>query len=126
MTIAIWCLLLAGLLPILTVGYAKYVGGSYDNNLPRERAATYEGAAKRAYAAHQNSFEAFPFFAAAVLVAELKGAPRGLVDGLAIAFILFRFAYIWAYVSDRATLRSLMFGGAFFSVIGLFLSILAR
>jgi uncharacterized MAPEG superfamily protein len=126
MTIAIWCLLVAGLLPIATVGYAKFKGGAYDNTLPRERASTYEGAAKRAYAAHQNSFEAFPFFAAAVLVAELKGAPRGLVDGLAVAYILFRLGYTWSYITDRATLRSLLFAGAFFSAIGLFLSVLAR
>jgi uncharacterized MAPEG superfamily protein len=126
MTIAIWCLLVAGLLPVITVGYAKAKGGSYDNSLPRERATSYEGAAKRAYAAHQNSFEAFPFFAAAVLVAEMQGAPRGLLDGLAIAFILFRLGYIWSYITDRATIRSVMFTGAFFSAIGLFLSVLAR
>jgi uncharacterized MAPEG superfamily protein len=126
MTIALWCVLLAAVLPIATAGLAKAIGGFGDNRDPRGRASAYEGMAKRAYAAHHNGFEAFPFFAAAVLVAELKGGPRGMVDLLAAAFVAARVVYVGMYVFDRPSLRSLVWAIAFFSAIGIFLSPLWR
>lgn len=125
MTLALWCVLLAGILPVLTVGLAK-AGAPYDNARPRDVAERYEGRARRAYAAHQNGFEAFPLFAAAVLAAELKGAPRIGLDALAVAFILARIVYIACYVGDRATLRSISWTAGFLSVIAIFLTILWR
>ncbi len=126
MTQALWCVLIAGVLPIITVGIAKAMGGRYDNSDPRATAAAYEGLARRAHAAHLNGFEAFPLFAAAVLVAELKGGPRGLVDGLALVFILARIAYIACYALDRPTLRSLSWTAGFFCAIAIFVSPLLR
>jgi uncharacterized MAPEG superfamily protein len=126
MSVALWSVLFAGLLPILTVGFAKSMGGRYDNNDPRKTATGYEGMAKRAYAAHQNGYEAFPLFAVAVLVAELKGGPRGLVDGLAIAHIALRIGYIGAYMTDKAALRSSFWALALFAAIGIFISPLWR
>jgi uncharacterized MAPEG superfamily protein len=55
-----------------------------------------------------NSFEALPLFIAGVLIAQITGARLGLVDALAVAFVLLRVAYIAAYVADRANLRSLV------------------
>ena len=126
MSIAIWCVLIAGILPILVAGYAKRLGGYYDNSKPRDVAQHYEGSAKRAHAAHLNSYEAFPLFAAAVLLAEMKGAPRGAVDILAIVFIGLRVGYVWTYVSDKPTLRSIAWALALFSTIAIFISPLWR
>jgi uncharacterized MAPEG superfamily protein len=126
MTIAIWCLLAAALLPVVTAGIAKATGGAYDNSDPRGRAQSYQGMAKRAYAAHQNGFESFPLFAAAVLVAEMKGGPRGMVDMLALAHIGFRMAYVGAYVFDRPSLRSVVWFLALACTIGVFVSPLWR
>jgi uncharacterized MAPEG superfamily protein len=122
MTLALWCVLLAGLLPVLTVGIAKVMGGRYNNHDPRSHAARYEGVAKRAHAAHLNGFEAFPLFAAAVLVAEMKGAPRGLVDMLAVIYVAARIGYVGCYMLDRPSLRSLLWAVAFFSAIAIFIS----
>jgi len=44
------------------------------------------------------------------------------VDGLAVAFVGFRAAYTLAYIHDKPTLRSLLWAGGFFSVIGLFVA----
>jgi uncharacterized MAPEG superfamily protein len=126
MTIALWCMLVAAILPILTVGIAKAAGGSYDNHDPRGRAAMYEGLAKRAHAAHLNAYEAFPLFAAAVLVAELKGGPRGIVDALALAYVAGRIAYSAAYILDWPSLRSIVWSLSFFCAIGIFVSPLWR
>lgn len=121
MTTAYWCVLAAILLPYATVGLAKW-DRRYDNRLPRDWLASLEGRARRAFHAHQNHFEALPAFAAAVIIAHQAHASRGWVDGLALAFIAFRLAYTWAYVADKASLRSLLWFGGLACVIGLFLA----
>ncbi|MGL4239576.1 MAG: MAPEG family protein [Beijerinckiaceae bacterium] len=126
MTIALWCVLLAALLPVVSAGIAKSAGGAYDNADPRGRASSYEGLAKRAHAAHLNGFEAFPLFAAAVLVAELKGGPRGMVDALAVVYISARVGYVGLYLLDKPALRSLVWAIAFFCAIAIFVSPLWR
>ena len=126
MSIAVWCILAAALLPVLTAGFAKAIGGSYDNNDPRGRATRYEGRARRAHAAHQNGFEAFPFFAAAVLLAEMKGGSGATIDVLALAFIAFRIGYVAAYVADRATLRSVLWTCGLATAIAIFTAPLWR
>lgn len=119
MTIALWSVLIAGLMPFFAVGIAKW-SGRYDNNNPRDWLATREGRARRAHAAHLNSFEAFPLFAAGVLIATWLKAPQTIVDTLALVFIAARVAYIWAYISDRATLRSLIWMVGLAATVGLF------
>jgi uncharacterized MAPEG superfamily protein len=64
------------------------------------------GLRARAQGAHLNGFEAFPFFAASVLLAEMRLVPQGTVDVLAVAFIAARIAYVVLYLTDRPTLRS--------------------
>jgi uncharacterized MAPEG superfamily protein len=122
MTLALWCVLLAGVLPYVVVGVAKATGGRYDNSDPRGRAASYEGLARRAHAAHLNSFESFPLFATAVLVAELKGGPRGMVDMLAVTFVAARLGYTGCYLMDRPSLRSVLWAVGFFCAIAIFVS----
>ena len=107
MTIAYYCLLIAGLLPYIAVGFAKS-GGGYDNDRPRESMAKFKGRQARAVAAHANSFEAFPFFAAVVLLAGLTHADPLSVNALAVVFILARIAYIGAYLTDKPLLRSIV------------------
>ena len=107
MTSAYCCLLIAGLLPYIAVGFAKS-GGGYDNARPRESMATFGGRQARAVAAHANSFEAFPFFAAVVLLAGVTHADPQWINGLAVGFILARIVYIIAYLTDRPLLRSIV------------------
>ena len=106
MTIAFWCVLFAGLLPYVAVGIAK-VGKRFDNHAPRDWLAKQDGYRKRAHAAHLNTFEAFPFFAAGVFIAHITIAPTNIINTIAVAFVVARVAYIWCYVSDRASLRSI-------------------
>ena len=121
MTFAFWCVLAAILLPYGTVGIAKW-SRHYDNHSPRDWLAGLEGRRKRAYHAHLNHFEALPAFAAAVIIAHLAGASQAWVDGLAAAWVLQRVAYTWAYLADRAGLRSLLWAGALACVAGLFVA----
>jgi uncharacterized MAPEG superfamily protein len=121
MTLAFWCVLLAGILPLVWVGYAKATGGGYDNRAPRLFLAGVSGAAQRAHWAEQNSYEAFPLFATGVLVAHFVGAPQGMVDLLAITFVAARIVHGVCYLADLATARSLAWVIGWASSLALFL-----
>ncbi|MEN7526208.1 MULTISPECIES: MAPEG family protein [unclassified Cupriavidus] len=123
MPIAFWCVLLAGLMPVLTVAIAKAGSGrrGFDNHDPRAWLEKQSGRARRADMAHRNHFEAFPFFAAAVLSASYLAAPQARIDELAMFFIVIRIAYTICYLTDRATLRTLCWTIGMLTVIGIFL-----
>jgi len=119
MTIAHFCILLAALLPIFCAGIAKAGAfgrpgsqGGYDNHDPRAWLARQTGYRARANAAQANSFEALPLFIGAVLVAQQTMARQPLVDGLAVAFIVLRVAYIGLYVADLHVARTLVWTAA--------------
>lgn len=81
---------------------------AFDNAKPRDQDFYKDPFRARGLWAHQNGIEGFAFFAAAVIVAELKGAAQPVVDGLAVSYVLLRLAYTAAYLADRAVLRSLV------------------
>ena len=87
MTTALWCVFIAGLLPYVAALAAKVGERSFDNNNPRAWLAKQEGHRARANAAQQNSFEAFAFFAVAVIVAHIVAGPQARADQLAMVFI---------------------------------------
>lgn len=105
---AVLAVLIAGLLPIVCAGIAKWGAANYNNHEPRAWLARLEGRRARANAAQQNSFEAFPLFAIAVVLALHAGASPSTVAQWAWAFVGLRMVYIWCYVADRAALRSLV------------------
>lgn len=119
MTIALWCVLAAAFLPYVATLIAKRAHG-FDNNHPREWLARQSGFRARANAAQLNGFEAFPFFAAAVIVAHVLRGPQALVDLLALAFVAARILYLVFYITDRATLRSLTWGAGFVCAVAIF------
>ena len=119
MTSAYWMVLVAAMLPYVAVGFAKWRSG-YDNHLPRVGVEQLPPAKQRAYWAHLNAFEAFPAFAAAVIIAHLAHASQPVVDGLAIAFVVARVAHLLLYMRDLATLRSIAWTVGMGCVIALF------
>ncbi len=121
MTIAYWCLLVAGLLPYVWVIAAKAAPG-FDNRAPRAFLDTVTGWRRRALWAQYNAFEALPLFIAAVIVAHMADAPQGRVDLLAVAFVGFRILHGLFYIADRATARSLVWAGGFVCILALFVS----
>lgn len=121
MTFAYWCVLLAALMPIVWAGAAKMGAEGYDNHKPRVFLGTLTGWQQRANWAQANSYEAFPPFAAAVIIAHLVGANQLLIDGLAGVFMLCRVAHGIAYIQDKPNLRSLVWTTGFLCTVGLFL-----
>lgn len=103
MTIAELCLLGMVLLTYIVITPAKFAGRrAFDNAYPRDPAFYTKGPRARALGAHQNGLEAFPLFAAAVLLAELRSVPQHTVDGLALAFLGARVAYAVCYLGGSA------------------------
>jgi len=119
MTIAYWCVLIAGMMPLLTIAIAKFQRG-YDNTDPRAWLEKQQGLRRNADYAHRNHFEAFPFFAAAVIIAHQLHAPQASVDTLAMVFIGARMAFTVFYLANLSTLRTLTFTIGYGCVLGLF------
>jgi len=122
MTTALYCVLAAGLMPFLWTAVAKVRGPRYNNFNVRLWQGKLEGAAQRAHAAHLNSFEAFPLFAAAVIVAQMSGAEQARVDMLALAFIGLRVIYGILYLANKAPLRSLVWLAALVCNVAIFIA----
>lgn len=121
MTIALWCVLAAALLPYLGTIVAKTSGERYNNRDPRAWLDRQKGLSRRADNAQRNAFEAFPFFAAAVIVALLTQAPQERVDILAIIFIAARLGYFAFYLADWQAARSLVWLVGFLACLTIFL-----
>lgn len=123
MSIAFWCIFISALLIFVAkapVARAMISEGQgrYDNRHPRAQQARLTGFGARALAAHLNSFEAFPLFAAGVFMAHLGNADGAWVDALAVTFVVARVLYLICYWADLHWQRSVVW------VIGLLCSLL--
>ncbi|WP_018700071.1 MAPEG family protein [Amorphus coralli] len=121
MSIALWCVLVASILPLLAVFPAK-ADPELDNRDPQARHAAQTGFRRRAFAAHQNSWEAFLVFAVAVIVAEMNAGPQGAINALALVFVVVRVAYIAAYLKGVGTIRSGLWTAGWLLSIAIFTS----
>ena len=122
MTLAYWCVLVAAVLPLIFTGIAKFSGRGFNNRAVRDFQATLTGFRQRAHWAHLNSLEAFPVFAAGVLMAAQQDVAADRVDALSLGFIAARVLYGAFYLMDQATLRSLAWAGGFGCCLALMLS----
>lgn len=112
-TLAHWTLLVMALMPIVCAGLAKSGmmsrprrEGGYDNHDPRAWLGRQGDWRARANNAQANTFEALPFYFAAVILAHQLQASQALLNALALAFVLLRAVYVYCYVADKAAVRS--------------------
>ena len=122
MSIALWCLMITGLMPIVCAGISKWGASDYDNHAPREWLAKQEGYRRRANAAQANSWEAFIWFGIAMSMAMLTKADPDKLDGLAIFFVIARILYVAFYVADKSSLRSLAWLAGLITTLTIFAS----
>lgn len=102
----------------LAIEMAKAPGG-YNNHDPRTQQASLEGRGRRAAAAHANAFEAFPPFAAGVIVCHTTGAAPGIALAFSLVHLIARAIYPFLYIFDRASLRSTAWFIGFLATAGL-------
>ncbi len=112
--------LLAGLLPIVCAGISKWGARGYDNHNPREWMAAQTGRRALANHAQANSLEAFPVYAAGVILAMLAGVDVAQLQIVALVFTVSRVMYVFLYVTDKASLRSLVWSVGFLASISLY------
>jgi uncharacterized MAPEG superfamily protein len=122
MTIAIWCILIAQIVPYVAFSFVKGI----DPEQPRFQVGGLIGQSVRAYGAHLNGLETFPWFAAAVIVAHMVGGPSRIVDILTVIYILVRIGHLAAYLAGRQPLRTAAFTVAQFVALAIFVSPLFR
>lgn len=110
------------------IAIAKYGAiKTFDNSRPRDPAFYEDPFRARALWAHKNGLEGFAFFAAAVVIAQLRAAPQHIVDALSLAYVALRFGYAAAYLADLPSLRSGLWALAFaINVALLFSPLFAR
>jgi uncharacterized MAPEG superfamily protein len=127
MTVAEYCVFACVALYLLTIVPVKWIGfRDYDNSKPRNPAFYEDAIRARALGAHQNGIEAFPFFAAAVLLAEFRAAPQNLINELAVLFLIVRIAYVLTYLGNRPRLRSILWNLGFTINVAIFFLPLLR
>ena len=127
MTVAEWCVFAVVALYLLTIVPVKWIGArQYNNAEPRDPAFYQDAIRARALGAHQNGIEAFPFFAAAVLLAEFRSAPQNLINELAVLFLIVRMAYVLTYIGNRPRLRSILWNLGFMINVAVFFLPLIR
>ena len=124
MSFAIWSILIAAILPILAGMPAKSgkSGKGYDNAKPRDPAFYADEFRARVSGAQANSYEAFGFYAVAMLVGLTQGGSIEWLNTLAVIFIVARLAYIACYIGNKPTMRSLIWSVGFVASILTFIS----
>lgn len=120
MTLAYACILIAAFLPYVWTVVAKSSAPKFDNREPRKWLEKQENPkVRRADAAQKNAFEAFPAFAASVLMAQFTGVAPATIGLLATAFVVFRVLHGVFYVGNQAMLRSVVWFGGFLCMAAL-------
>ncbi len=129
MTLAYFCVLFAALLPIACAGIGKWGmfntprrDGGFDNHDPRTWWSRQTGFRARANAAQANTFEALPFFFAAVIIAHQLKVNQAVLDLLAFFWLMLRACYVFAYLADVPKLRSAIWIFALVVNIGILLA----
>jgi uncharacterized MAPEG superfamily protein len=121
MTVAEWCVFGTLMLYLLTIAAVKWTAHrGFDNAKPRDPDFYNDPIRARALGAHQNGIEAFPFFAVAVLLAEFRLGPLRTIDELAVLFLIVRIAYVFTYLGNRPTLRSILWSIGFAINVAIF------
>ena len=96
-------------LPYVLAGLAKFGGkGGFNNHVPRVALAKLTGWRQRANFAQANQFEALPLFIAGVVFATIHNAPDGAVNAILALIVVARIIYSILYITDKASLRSLV------------------
>ncbi len=113
MPIALYVLFVLSLLPIMLAwlgGYLRYREfGQFDNHHPRLQQHQQSGIGARALAAQKNSWETLLLFLLVLFIAEASPLELASLSGVSLLFLCLRLAYIAAYLTNRALLRSLLY-----------------
>lgn len=126
MNLPVLCLLIAGVLPLLSTAIAKWGFREFDNHNPREWLSRQTGFRARANAAQHNAFEAFPFFAVAVILGLGLSLDETVLSRYCLIFVAARVLYLVAYLADLASFRTLCWVVAYASCLAIYVHLLVQ
>jgi uncharacterized MAPEG superfamily protein len=125
MTIPLWTLLVATLLPYVWFTLAnplrKQEFGTLDNHHPRLQEAKQSGRGARANGASLNAFEALAVYAPAVLTAHIQSPASELAPKLALAWVALRVGHGILYIANKPAGRTACFALGSFCALALYL-----
>jgi uncharacterized MAPEG superfamily protein len=112
----------AGAMPyLLTLASKARAFTAEDNKQTRLWQGQLEGWRRRAFWAHQNSFEVFPLFAAFTILAYLAQPESVIAMATAWVFVALRLGYAACYLADLGAARSAVWFLAMFANVVLLL-----
>jgi uncharacterized MAPEG superfamily protein len=103
------CVAVIVFMPLLAkapLAYLMAKEGGYDNRHPRAQQNKLTGLGARAFAAHQNCFEAICYFAPTVLLVLALDEHTVNTAQLCVAFVITRLLYLGFYWANWHVLRS--------------------
>ena len=112
------------MLPLISTAIAKWGFQAFDNHNPREWLSQQTGFRASANAAQHNAFEAFPFFAMAVVLAMGLSLEPAILNRYCLVFVVARLLYLLAYLFDWATFRTLCWLVGYGSCIAIYTHLL--
>ena len=74
--------------------------------------------------AQHNAFEAFPFFAAAVVLGLFMSMDQSVLDRYCLVFVAARVLYLVTYLANWASLRTLCWVVAYASCLAIYVQLL--
>ncbi|KAI8867670.1 hypothetical protein GQ42DRAFT_157717 [Ramicandelaber brevisporus] len=107
---------------VVIVGRARKAQGLTDNHNPRQAQLSLEGYGARAKAAENNILDGLVFLTAGLFTAYAGGGNPKAIAALTLIYAVTRAAYIFFYVKDIATARSLTWATGMMAVLGLFIT----
>ena len=121
MTIAEWCIFASVMLYLLTIAPIKWLGfREFDNANPRDPAFYRQSASRprprRASERHRD----VSVFRRRRAAGGISRGPQNLINELAVLFLIVRIAYVFTYLGDRPTLRSILWSIGFAINVGIF------
>lgn len=124
MSLPFMSILIIAVLPIICAGLAKFGGdGGFNtkaNSEPREFLSHLTGWRKRANAAQANTFEFLPLYIAGVFVATFNHSNQACISSICVSVVILRSTYIYLYIKDKPTIRSIIWGIAFILTASMF------
>jgi uncharacterized MAPEG superfamily protein len=124
MKLAIICLLITSVLPVLLTWVAAYFRnkdlGFIDNQNPRKQYLLLDGIGGRTVAAQQNTWEALTVYSAALLAVFITNVPTEAIGTACLMFMISRLLFIGFYLIDLDKLRSLAFISGYGSCLYMF------
>lgn len=125
MTLPLWSLFIATLMVYaskIPLNYFTLRQERYDNHYPRLQHLKQKGIGHRAWASHQNMIEAYPMFAAGILVATVFGNQPMIANSCAVTFLVARILFQICYLADWSTARSMSWALGFGATLVLLLT----